>query len=59
MIENFYKYQLQHKDLARENERAAEIAADLASQMIGENHAPVEGLNCLLFIYVIWSFLKV
>lgn len=56
MIEKFYKSQLQHKDLARENERAAEIAADLASQMIGENHAPVEGLHCLLFIYVIWSF---
>lgn len=32
----------QHKDLARENERAAEIAADLASQM-SENHAPILG----------------
>lgn len=35
-----------HKDLARENERAAEIAADFASQMIGENHAPVEVNPC-------------
>lgn len=30
----------QHKDLARENERAAEIAANIAAQMI-DNRAPI------------------
>lgn len=40
---NIMVYILQHKDLARENERAAEIAADVASHQ--ENHAPVQSMH--------------
>lgn len=46
---------MQNKDLARENERASEIAADLASQMIGGNHAPIEGMK-FFFICFVFEF---
>lgn len=37
--------QIQNADNVRENEMAAKVAADIASQMINENHAPIQGDN--------------